>query len=86
MKEPELSIDCAMTVPWLKSLFAPSRRVKVTLPDVVGFQVNVLGLPALSWYPPEGMLNGFALEDWATALATKSARLEMMVICMILGL
>ena len=38
----------AMTVPLLKSLFAPSRRVNVTVPEVVGFQVMVEGWPAVS--------------------------------------
>ena len=38
----------AMTVPWDKSLLAPSRRVKVTVPEVVGFQVTVEGWPAVN--------------------------------------
>lgn len=33
----------AMTVPLLRSLLAPLRSVKVTGPDVVGFQVIVEG-------------------------------------------
>ena len=73
-----------MTVPLFKALLAPSRRVRVTLPEVVGFQLKVVALPAVSWYPPEGMLKGFAFEPWAMAPAMKSARLEMRVNCMMI--
>ena len=76
----------AITVPWDKLLLAPSRRVKVTVPDVVGFQVMVEGWPAVSMYPPEGMLNGFALEFCAMTPATKSVRLVRIVNRIVIGL
>ncbi len=37
-----------MTVPLFKSLAAPVRSVKVTVPWVVGFQVKVEGFPAVT--------------------------------------
>lgn len=36
-----------MTVPEFRLPLAPSRKVRVTVPGVVGFQVKVVGCPAL---------------------------------------
>ena len=41
-------MDDAMTVPWSKLLDAPWRSVKVTVPEVVGVQLRVVGWPAVS--------------------------------------
>lgn len=48
-----------MTVPEFRLPLEPSRSVRVTVPCVVGFQVKVVGCPALRRYPPAGILNGF---------------------------
>jgi len=48
VKEPELAIEEAMVVPALKVLLAPYRNCSVTVPEVVGDQVKVVGEPALS--------------------------------------
>lgn len=69
----------AITVPLFKLLFAPSRSVRVTEPEVVGFQVMVEALPAVNAYPPLGILNGLALELCAMALATRRARFVRIV-------
>lgn len=50
-------------VPVLKSLLAPSRNLKVTVPGVVGVHSIVVGWPAVR-ENPGGILN--ALSDWAT--------------------
>ena len=72
--------DCshAITVPLFRSLAAPLRRVRVTGPLVVGFQVKVEGFPAVTlkslW-----TVGGFAFEPvCATAIAIKQAMLGSM--------
>ena len=67
----------AITVPLFKSLAAPLRRVRVTVPWVVGFQVKVAGWPAVT----EKLLDtvgGFAVEppDCATATAIRLVTVE----------
>ena len=48
-------------VPSTRSLLAPSLSRSVTVPLVVGFQVMVVGLPAVNTgKPPFGVLKGFS--------------------------
>lgn len=39
----------------------PMRRVSDTVPPVVGFQDRANGLPAVTWYPLDGLLKGLAV-------------------------
>jgi len=55
-----LGIEEAITVPLPRALLAPLRNCRVTVPEVVGVQVSVVGEPALRLYPEVGTLNGFA--------------------------
>ena len=53
----------------------------MTVPGVVGFHVNVVGLPAVS-AKPLGILKGFSF-DWARVTAKKAAKGAIAVRCMI---
>jgi len=52
-----------MVLPDAKSLLAPDRRMRETVPWVVGFQLRVKGWPAEAERPEVGMLKGLAF--WA---------------------
>lgn len=51
-----------MVVPAFKSLLAPERRRRDTVPLVVGFQVKVVVLPAVAVMPEEGTLKGLSVD------------------------
>lgn len=50
-----------MVVPAARLSLPPLRKIKETVPSVVGFQFNVRVCPALAESPAVGMVNGFAL-------------------------
>ena len=63
-------------MPLFRSLAAPLRRVSVTGPWVVGFQVKVAGLPAVTMKSEE-TVGGLALEPVCAATAAmRQARAE----------
>lgn len=64
-----------MTDPSFKSLEAPSRNRRVTVPGVVGVHLNVVGLPAVR-LNPSGTLKGLGSEA-VRAMATKPASARM---------
>ena len=64
-----------------RSLEDPSRKFNVTVPEVVGFHVNVVGLPAVS-AKPSGILKGFSF-FWARVMAKKAVKGARAVRCMI---
>lgn len=51
----------AMVVPALRLLEDPDLRMRETVPEVVGFQVNIKGCPAEPAIPEVGMLKGLAV-------------------------
>ena len=59
----------ASTVPSFRLDAGPLRNVKVTVPDVVGVQVNVDDLPALTVKPGE-VVGGFDVDPDCAATAT----------------
>ena len=66
----------ASTVPLCKSLAGPLRSVRVTVLEVVGIQVNVDGLPAVT-RKPGGVVGGFDVEpDCAATAASRHATRE----------
>lgn len=66
----------ASTVPLFKSLAGPLRKVRVTVPEVVGVQVNVDDVPAVTVEPPE-IVGGFAVDpDCAATAASRHATTE----------
>lgn len=59
-----------------KSLAGPLRNVRVTLPDVVGFQVKVDDVPAVT-VKSGGVVGGFDVDpDCATTAAIRHATIE----------
>ena len=67
-----------MTVPLFRSLAAPLRRVRVTVPWVVGVHCTVVAWPAVSM-KPGGTLNGLGLLPELVCAATAAARQAMNV-------
>lgn len=66
----------ASTVPRFKLLAGPLRNVKVTVPDVVGVQVNVDDEPAVT-VKPGGVVGGFDVgPDCAATVARRHATTE----------
>ena len=66
----------ASTVPLFKSLAGPLRKVRVTVPEVVGVQVNVDDVPAVTVEPP-GIVGGFDVgPDCAATAASRHATTE----------
>lgn len=70
-QEESRQIIPAMTVPGLKSLLAPSRNLKVTVPGVVGVHSSVMGLPAVM-EKPSGILNALSFV-WASTDDNRTA-------------
>lgn len=58
----------AITVPLFRLSEGPSRNVRVTVPEVVGFQVNVDDLPAVT-VKPGGVVGGFDVDPDCAAIA-----------------
>lgn len=50
-----------MVVPALRLLDDPDLRMRETVPEVVGFQLNIKGCPAEPAIPEDGMLKGLAV-------------------------
>jgi hypothetical protein len=76
----------AIGVPLLKLLAAPLRNVKVTGPDVVGFQVKVAGWPAVIM-KLEGTVGRLeVLPLCATAVAIRQARKDSGARCMVVAI
>lgn len=50
-----------MVVTVVRSPELPMRSLRLTVPSVVGFQDRVNGLPAVTEYPLDGLLNGLAV-------------------------
>lgn len=72
-----------MIVPVSKSLLAPSRNLKVTVPGVVGVHSSVVGLPAVR-ENPGGILNALSPDDsWASTVDNRTATSGRMESCMI---
>lgn len=66
----------ASTVPLFKSLEGPLRNVRVTVPEVVGVQVNVDDVPAVI-VKPGGVFGGFDVDpDCAATAASRHATIE----------
>ena len=66
----------ASTVPLFKSLAGPLRNVSVTVPEVVGVQVNVDEVPAVT-VKPGGVVGGFDVgPDCAATAAIMHATTE----------
>lgn len=66
----------ASTVPLFKSSAGPLRNVRVTVPDVVGVQVNVDDVPAVT-VKPGGVFGGFDVDpDCAATAASRHATIE----------
>lgn len=66
----------ASTVPLFKSLARPLRNVRVTVPEVVGVQVNVDDLPAVT-VKPDDVVGGFDVDpDCAATVASRHATKE----------
>lgn len=63
----------AMVVPSARSLLLPLRRIKETVPEVVGSHERVKGSPAVAWRPVVGILKGFAPEPVSCARAVMAA-------------
>ena len=64
------------TIPLFKFFVSPLRRVNVTVPDVVGVQVNVDDWPAVT-VNPGGVVGGFDVDpDCAATAATRHATVE----------
>lgn len=71
-----MSIPEASTIPLFKSFAGPLRRVKVTVPDVVGVQVNVDDLPAVT-VRFGGVVGGFEVDpDCAATAVSRHATIE----------
>lgn len=51
----------AMVVPALRLLEDPDLRIRETVPEVVGFQLNIRDCPAEPARPEDGMLKGLAV-------------------------
>lgn len=70
-------------VPVFKSLLAPSRNLKVTVPGVVGVHSSVVGLPAVR-ENPEGILNALSpVDSWASTVDNRTATSGRMDSCII---
>lgn len=66
----------ASTVPLFKSLAGPLRKVRVTVPEVVGVHVNVDDVPAVTEKPGE-MVGGFDVgPDCAATAVSRHATTE----------
>lgn len=66
----------ASTVPLFKSLAGPLRNVRVTVPEVVGVQVNVDDVPAVTVKPGE-VVGGFDVDpDCAATASSRHAMTE----------
>jgi len=62
-------------MPLSRLLEAPLRKVRVTVPGVVGIHSNLVGCPAVTMKPGE-TLGGFADEDCAATAAQRQATNE----------
>lgn len=78
-----LSNLLAIWVPLFKLLAAPLRKVKVTGPGVVGFQVKVAGWPAVTM-KLDGTVGGLdVLPDCAMAVAIRQTSSDSGAKCML---
>lgn len=74
----------AMGVPSARLPLEPLRRIKDTVPSVVGFHSKVSDWPAAAWRPPTGFLKGLAF-DCADATALSRAAMNDRVKSMLIN-